>query len=476
MRPEFRRALEAAAQHDRPSGRIAVIKNAVKDEVSAVDPSVRVRFTDYFNHSVAPDLVLEWPHEDRKRPLFVRSASAAWLLNDMRLIASHHPVIFTLEDLGTESAATPRKSLQAAAATAGTWVTDSTGTEAIADVRARSPILGMLGQALVRGGRGVADAPEVRKLVNATQRGFAGAAKGAERPARSAVKAIEGHLDRDQAGRLTRLLRAVWEGHGADGASFPTTASLGTLTADDLSYLLSIPSDGSPDFWTKIGRAVSTELLASVRVDDPSPNLQALVSASLDRLEAKGVRLIDEPYELFEPDDYPRWIVTRNRLALRGQNWTAYLAARRTEEFPPTEDAELPDYPTITSRATANRTRISQVQIEGHDTAVTVESRQGEEVLGRDELNAIVERMGNAPLREAVAVLPDGRNVKVDFPQRTASGSGSVTFLLRPLLLFVLPLLSDFSAYELAGIQRVVRGGDSYEDLYPELPGYGIEN
>jgi hypothetical protein len=76
-------------------------------------------------------------------------------------------------------------------------------------------------------------------------------------------------------------------------------------------------------FLVPIGRTVSTDLLAGVEVADPSPNLQALVSASLDLLLAKGVRLVDEPYRLSEPEDFPRWIVTRKSLALRGLNWTA---------------------------------------------------------------------------------------------------------------------------------------------------------
>ena len=281
MRTEFRKALAAAGEGRDPSSRVLIIKRAVADELRAVDPAVKVHFTDYFNHSFAPDLVLKWPDKNPERFLFVRSAGAAWLLNDMRLVASHHPVIFTLEDLGTESAAMPRKSLHAAATTTGAWITDSTGTEAIADVRPRSPILGMLSQGLVRGGRGVSDAPEVRKLANVTQRGFVGASKGTVRSTRSAVKAIEGQLDPEQSSRLTRVLRAVWEAHGADAASFPTTSSVGKLTADDLSYLLSIGSEGSPDFWARIRRAVSTELLAGVTVDDPSPSLQALLWASL---------------------------------------------------------------------------------------------------------------------------------------------------------------------------------------------------
>jgi hypothetical protein len=135
----------------------------------------------------------------------------------------------------------------------------------------------------------------------------------------------------------------------------------------------------------------------------------------------------------------------------------------------------MPDYSTVTSRAATYHTRISQVQLAGADTAVTFESTQGGEVLGREELSAIVEDMGGAPLREAVAVLPDGGYVKIDFPKETASGPGNVTLLLRPLMRFALPLLSDFSRDDLAGLRRILQG-DAQEELYPDLPGYGIEN
>ena len=142
MRAEFRRAIDAARQHDEPAGRIAVVKRAVGNEIISADPAVRVRFTDYFNHSLAPDLILEWPNEHRQRYLFVRPmGSNAWLLNDVRLVASQRPVVFALEDLGSadaDPAVSPRKSLQAAAATAGTWITDSTGTEAISSIRTQS--------------------------------------------------------------------------------------------------------------------------------------------------------------------------------------------------------------------------------------------------------------------------------------------------------------------------------------------------
>ena len=143
------------------------------------------------------------------------------------------------------------------------------------------------------------------------------------------------------------------------------------------------------------------------------------------------------------------------------------------DEVPPAGDSEMPDLSRVRSRAATYHTRISQVQLEGADTAVTYESIQGGEVLDRQELSAIEEDIGGAPLREVVAILPDGGNVKIDFPKKTASGPGNATFPLVPLMRFALPLLSDFAPEELADLQRVLRG-DAYENLYPELPGYGV--
>jgi hypothetical protein len=41
-----------------PESSISSVKNAVAVGLRGVDPSVRVRKTDYFNHTLAPDLVM----------------------------------------------------------------------------------------------------------------------------------------------------------------------------------------------------------------------------------------------------------------------------------------------------------------------------------------------------------------------------------------------------------------------------------
>jgi hypothetical protein len=125
MRTDFLRALASTSEYDDADRRISIIKHAVRNEVSAVDPVVEAHFTDYFNHSIAPDMVLRWPGEGRERFLFVRpTGDPGWLLNDLRLISDFHPLVFSLEDLSStpepNGFASARQSLEERASAGGT--------------------------------------------------------------------------------------------------------------------------------------------------------------------------------------------------------------------------------------------------------------------------------------------------------------------------------------------------------------------
>lgn len=471
MRSEFRSALEAARQHDDPDNRIRVIKQAVTTEISTLDPTARPRFTEYFNHSVAPDIVLEWPNENRERLLFVRpTGRASRLLGDMQFLRPHRPLVFTLEDLDTplddDTFITTRDALEEAASTAGTWITDSSGTEAMSRVRRQSPTLGLLSQALVRGGRGVSNGDEISRLSNETEAGFTGASNLSTVATRTAVEAIEGHLDEDQSGRLTRLLRAVWEAHGGDSASFPSTSSLGELTEDDLSYLLETTSEGSTDFWYRIGRAVDTAMLGRLQIGDPSSNLQALIRESLENLRAKGVRLLYEPFRINESEDTPRWLVSRGCLALRGINWTAYIAARLVEEFPPPDHAEALDLPNLRERAGKNPVTITQVRLRRGGRELSYESKDGGNVLSHPGLSKAAEDLNVNDIEGVVVAVPGGGNVEIEFSTNTAVGPTSSMFPLGALMRSVLPLLADFSQSEYSALRSTLQGTGYQPSLF----------
>jgi len=462
MRAELREALVTARQHDDPTNQTRIIKEAVTKEIRALDPTITPHFTEYFNNTVIPDIVLRWPNEDRERFLFVRpTGSASWLLNEMRFLSRHQPLVFTLEDVdatGGSDLMSPRQALEEAATKEGIWIADPSGTEAMSGIRAKasSPPVEVLSQALVRGGRGVSDANEIRRLTTETEQAFAGAAGLSGDAVASAVQAIEQHLNDEQAGRLTRLLRVIWEAGGGNAAQFPPTTTIGRFNEDDLSYILRVTSEGSEQFWQDLGRAINTEMLGRARIEDYSANLQSLMMANLEVLQAKGIRLVDEPFRIGEPEQTPRWIVDRGCLALRGQNWTAYVAARRVEEFPPEDSAEPPNLTALRKRASPYRVPINRIQLGRDDRAVTYESINGGDVLGDSELNNAEENFRVRDIERAVTVLIGGGTAELEFRSRTAAGRTSATFPVGSLMRSALPLLADFSIDELTDIRELL--------------------
>lgn len=470
-RTEFQQAIIAAGDKRDPLDRITTIKRAVTGEIRAVDPSVTVTFTDYFNHSFAPDMVLRWPTENRERLLFVRpNSSETWLLNGLRFVSSHRPLVFTLESLSQDERVldvdSGRSALREQARATDTWITDPSGMAAIASVRSQESSLGLLSQALVRGGRGLAGGDEITDLTEKTQAGFIGSAQLSEPPTRLAVQAIESNLDTEQSGRLTRVLRAVWEGNGGSASRFPKSESIGHLTNDDLSYLLTVMADAPSDFWRRIGRTITTAQLGQVRIEDPSPSLQALISANLEHLQARGVRIVSEPFRLGESDDVPRWLVSKGCLALRGLNWTAYLAARRAEEMPAADDTRAPDLSTLKRRATEIGSPIIQVQFGRDDRAITYESKDGTDVLEDPQLQKVATDLKITAIEKAIVAIEGDRSVGIDFSKKTAIGPTNAVFPLGALVRSSLPLLSDLDEEELTKLRGALEPAPPQDGLF----------
>lgn len=86
-------ALANAYGRSEPEDRVDAIKTAVSNQLGNVDRSVEIRHTEYFNSSIAPDLVMRWPKENRERPVFLRSnPSLDWLSQDLAWISPIHPL------------------------------------------------------------------------------------------------------------------------------------------------------------------------------------------------------------------------------------------------------------------------------------------------------------------------------------------------------------------------------------------------
>jgi hypothetical protein len=423
---------------------------------------VGVRFTDYFNHVVVPDMVLRWPDENRERLLFLRpTPNPTWLIDDVETLAAHQPIIFPLADLGPVPDSTTEGvvgQLARQATSGDTWIAEPSAVAAVAEGRADSPVIGLLAQALVRGGRGLATAGSIRDLTQATEGAFADAEHQIGERLGSSVASIETNLDGEQAGRMTRVLRAVWEGHGGSSSTFPSVASSGPLTDDDLAYLMNTLTGAAPDFWARVGKNVTTTQLGRLRLTDPSISLQNFLSANMETLTAKGMRLSSQQVRLGESESFPRWAVDRGCLAIRGASWIAHLAARKAEELPPEERGRAMSLATLRKRTSATNAIVVRVEFGKGDRSVSYESKERVNVLDDADLATVADEVRGMLVERATLAIPGAGTTNVDFGSATALGPTNSTLLLGSFARAVLPLLTPLSDEESRDLTQMLTG------------------
>ena len=76
-----------------------------------------------------------------------------------------------------------------------------------------------------------------------------------------------------------------------------------------------------------MGRSLSLDLLTRIPPNDLPDAFQKLVTANAGSLSAKAVRVAKTEVRLGDPDDVFEWFLSGGNLALRGSNFTAYIAA-----------------------------------------------------------------------------------------------------------------------------------------------------
>lgn len=469
--PKFASALAASSDYATAPERIRAIKRAIAGAVQDVDPTAEPTFTDYFNHSVVPDIVLRWPREREERLLFVRGTNNLdSLLDSMPYMNETGPIVITLEDFEPKFEVVPESlsrfsELDLAAHHSGTWLADPSALETVASSKTNEPVVGLLGQALTRGGAGLTPANAVQQIVTTTVAGFKGAGALDAEAAQSAVDTLDHALNATQSGRLTRVLRAVWEGHGGSATTFPATESLGALTDEDIRYLLEHVEEDSPDFWYRVGRSVPLDQIVKLRVPDYSANLQLLLGAMVENVHVKGVRVLQEPPYLGEVDVHPRWIAERGQLALRGKHWTAYVAISRAEELPPSDGGRPLRLAEVRRRVALAGISLTQIEIGANDRKVTYESKDGSNVVDDDAVDSLIRDL-KSDLVEVLVFSPEGGGAaRADLPNGSVIGQTNSTFLAAPFLRACIPLLVDVDQEERSKVTNFLSGVHAADPL-----------
>src|SRR6266567_540058 len=426
---------------NQPDDAIDGVKTAVSDFLRSTDPAVMVERTSYFNHSFAPDLVLRWPRENNDRYVYLRTNSDPdWLNDDIGQLGERQPLVMTLAATRTNG---PLEQLASSARQHNTMVAEPGTLEALSQARHEKPVAGLLGSALLQGGRGVVSEVAVDAAVTTTSDGFDAAQSVSREPTRLATALLVDLLDSKQSERLTRVLRAVWEGHGGAVSDFPAPGDVAAiLTGTDLRYLLESVEMNDPGFWRKIGRNLNLGLLTRIPPTAMPITFQYLVNANVTTLMAKAVRVEQTEVRLGDPDDVFEWLLSGENLALRGNTFTAYIAATTVDSLPHVTYRDGLSVAELQRRAEVQGLKLGRIRVTSSKATVTYESAAEANLVGDEGFSSVSGALGPAArVAEATVVLADGKRLICDFTDSTARGYTNAIFPVSELVGIAIPLI-----------------------------------
>lgn len=451
-----------ALASDDPSYAASTTKAAVAKALSKLDQRVRVLGTNHFNHTWIPDLVLEWPQEPNRpeRPVFLRlNAYQTDTARDLDSLGSQHPILCELartDERGDDAERVEWETIAERSRASGSLVTDPAGMGRVAVSRGDTPVQPLFASALVRGGRGVLHQEDAEAAVRTVSGGYEGAARLDRGAVADAARVAQSLLSPIEVTRVAGLLQAVWIGSGGEVTDLPTdVVALGELDSEALQFLIDTDEIENPGFWESLGRFLDLDRVRRLAVGDYSANLQHLIRPVAAALSAKICQVAEDQPRLSidTPDFY--WIVERNLLALRGVDFTAYVASiaeHMTIKEGDHPGARLGD---LLERAEKHNFGLTDVELTQGDNTLAFRSETDADITENPTLSEVAATFGDdARVRRATTTMSAGRDLHIDFPARRTTGMTSAQFPVSELVRRSIHALLDLDeelAIELEG-------------------------
>lgn len=414
------------------------IKRAVRQSLEAVDSALMVEDTDYFNHSYAPDFVLQWEGAStlEERLVFLRfNENPLWIADELTRLGERHPLVYGLratpEDERTER-------LDEEAVETDSLVADPVAIDRLAAV----PPAGLesfISRSFVRGGRGVANDARTERT-RALVAGFESARAADPTNTRTAVDVAQHVLRAPDSGLLMRFLQAMWVSSGKSAAEFPAEEIVPTDPGSaGLKFLIDHEEIDDRDFWRAMGKSLTLERLLELEVSGAPPNLGHIVDANLDRIWARACRVRPDQQRLDTPDPGFTWRIEYRLLAFSASDFTAYFTPN-LEDIDNVKVDKDPTGLTLTElRKRAQSLPIDGLELASGERLVSYRSPDATDVVGDEQLAALAEALGSAVQRASITV--NHRHLELDFTTATASARTSGQPPLADLLRSALPLL-----------------------------------
>jgi hypothetical protein len=292
-----------ALQASTPESIVKGVKDAVASELSSLSPDAKLTYTSYFNHSYMPDMVLDWTDGGRvkeSRPIFLRNRLGfGGPAGDVRDLASRNPVILSLSPTpdNADRVGALRSQVSRASRTLVTEVASL--AEVAADTSSpggASPLMELVRNNLIRGGRGVLTSDDAERLVQSAQPEISSKDGllsadfvGAFLEQAEAVFAPDAALRLQRSAELLRFGLTGVQGEGTQDGGRLSRVELRVL----LPYLLSQEaSRANAELWVRIGAMMTFEDLEDMWPSLPDLDVKPLVLPNLRTWTAKRSQFV----------------------------------------------------------------------------------------------------------------------------------------------------------------------------------------
>lgn len=323
-------AVRQAKAHPRSADVIEGVKTAVIDELKRLDPTLKIRKTDYFNHSYAPDLVAVWREagKEQERRIFIRgSLSSVVAAEDVESLADQEPLLIGLGDEKKKVLADLRKQLPASTRTLATEVSATSRIPTLTrDQQRDTQLSGLVRANIVRGGRGLLSDRAADRIVAVEEDEPLEALKAFQ----TTVRQLFTGATAERLNRTAGLLTQFFEEH-------PSQETLALLREEPLldgelrvvlPYVLRRASEvRAPEVWDALASMLTLERLESMSPSLADLDLTPIVARAAKSMTAGRSALFpnaevanDEQAEL-----PPSWKVRNGRLVADVHRWALWM-------------------------------------------------------------------------------------------------------------------------------------------------------
>ncbi|SEI08514.1 MULTISPECIES: hypothetical protein [unclassified Leifsonia] len=450
-------AVRAARAQTRDADVIDGVKKAVADELIRLDPNLKIKKTEYFNHSYIPDMVATWRESGKpqERRVFIRGSLSTMVASeDVEALSDQNPLLISLGDESRRIVKQLRAQMPKATRTLATEVSATariSSGERGTDREAQ--LSGLVRANIVRGGRGVLTDADADRIVAVEH----------QKPV-EALKAFQQTVQKlfvgSTAERLTRtagLLSTFFEER-------PSGAVLGALREEPLSdgelrvvlpYVLHRAADvRSPDVWATLGGMLTLERIESLAPALSDVDVTPLIRPVVGALTAGRSALFfnaDETSDEQKDAETPRWKVQNGKLAANVHRWSLWMGSdgRKIRGRDDGADARWDEL-----SSPLRSFDLAAIELHGLSRQLGVSNPKPGAVREDVELfrRTIDDDFHVASVTVREEDQPETPEVKVEFAASTATGKAPVSFHVRVAsLLAVKRPFSDADVDELIG-------------------------